>query len=221
MIPNTIEVDENLKNAILEVIQKRNPIPETIEVNEDLKNAILEVIQKRNKRPEAEVAEPMVDFEVFGNEEEEILEEEPSTVIPYNDALSTVKEPERPAFEDEITSLREKGIHVADARDIDLDHTLYRDQFFIPTTDEKDEVVEEVKEALNNTPAEENKDIKTIRKVYISFQMRVLLLTIGVILLFGSACYIIVSTLQNNNIRKVGLVMMCVKRLRIHTMKCV
>ena len=184
---------------------------------------------------------PTADFKVFGSEEEVLEEKEPVGPIPYNDSISTIKneaigpipyndsistikneaigpipyndaistikdEKEDYALEDEINSLKEKGIHVADSvRDIDLDHTLFRDQYFIQNPDAKDEVVEEVKEALEAEKSEHKPEFK-ISKIYLSFQTRVILLLVGVVLLFGTACFIIASTLQNNSVRKTNFV---------------
>ena len=161
-----------------------------------------------------EVVVPDVDFKVFGSDEEEVVEEKPTTgpipyndslstvksrPIPYNDSLSTVKDISEAALEDKNSTMNQT------TGEIDLDRTLYLDRNFTEEDAEKDKVVEAVKDDLkdnlNDTKKESN--VRVVKKVYLSFQMRVILLVLGILVLFGTACYIIVSTLRDNEIRKV------------------
>ena len=136
-----------------------------------------------------------------------VVETTPVTEVSQEVEAAPVQESsELTPYEQELSSLKEKGINLSEARDINLDHTLYRDQYFFANQD-PDKTVEEVKEAIKNPPVE-NKDIEThtIKKVYLSFQARVTLLIIGIVILFGAACFIIISTLHNNETRKIDFV---------------
>ena len=82
----------------------------------------------------------------------------------------------------------------------------------------EDEIVEEVMAAMEKRESEDETAVLSrseidaamnnpkFKKMYISFQTRVVLLVLGILVLFGFACYIIVSTLQSNVIQKVGFV---------------
>ena len=209
------EVEEVPEEVVEEPVTEEIPITEEAPVEEAVpeEEVSKEAVEEAAPTEEVVEAEP----EVIATEVVEetpvakkaVPEEKTSTVIPYNDSLSTVTSEEEVALEDELSSLREKGISLDEARDINLDHTLYRDQYFIQNVEGKDEVVDEVKEAIANENGEESTpptDIRMVRKVYLNFQARVILLSIGVLLLFGFACFLIVSTLRNNEIQKVNYI---------------
>ncbi len=133
---------------------------------------------------------PTADFKVFAddappmekknNGEEGITVSAEDIVVNEEKNEETVdeKDKESQAFLAELDKLKEKGININEVRDVDLEHTLYRDQYFIKE-DAEDKVVEEVKNAIENTSELSAVDIaeasRTIRKVYLSFRARVIL----------------------------------------------
>ena len=155
---------------------------------------------------EEDSAEEIVD-EVPMEEEKPVVEEEKDATV--EDTISHEVEeevpdtvPETNPYDAELSSLEERGVKLNEARDIDLDHTLYREEYFVQNGEAEDQVVEEVKNVEN----ESTDTTHTIRKVYLSFQARIILLVIGIVLLFGTACFIIFSTLQSNVAKKVNFI---------------
>ncbi len=216
-----LPVDENSKKYKEQIERIMNSIViEDNEAREDVdkyKQQLKEIMD--SIVIEEDEAIPTADFKVFAddappmekknNGEEGITVSAEDIVVNEEKNEETVdeKDKESQAFLAELDKLKEKGININEVRDVDLEHTLYRDQYFIKE-DAEDKVVEEVKNAIENTSELSAVDIaeasRTIRKVYLSFRARVILLTVGILILFAAACFIIASALDNNTIRKIG-----------------
>ena len=189
-------------------------VEETIPQEEITEEKVEEVIPKEEIQEVVPETEPVTvpDFNVETtpvqeNIPEPVLETGPVAEIPTVPETTPVVSTEPVAlspYEQEISSIKEKGINLPEARDINLDHTLYRDQYFIANPE--DTTVQDVKEAINNSAPVDSGETHTIKKVYLSFQARVTLLIIGIIILFGAACFIIISTLNSNETKKIDFV---------------
>ena len=189
-------------------------VEETIPQEEITEEKVEEVIPKEEIQEVVPETEPVTvpDFNVETtpvqeNIPEPVLETGPVEEIPTVPETTPVVSTEPVAlspYEQEISSIKEKGINLPEARDINLDHTLYRDQYFIANPE--DTTVQDVKEAINNSAPVDSGETHTIKKVYLSFQARVTLLIIGIIILFGAACFIIISTLNSNETKKIDFV---------------
>ena len=204
--PDNIETEENSFEVPDFQIEPEN-IPTIEEEKENIEMPSEEEVEVQ------EAAEEIKNEEVVEEKEDEIpiepVQKVDETIVgPAVEVAEEVVQENNP-YEEELSSIKEKGVNITEeARDIDLDHTLYRDQYFVQNGESEDAVVEEVKAAIDNQKSEENADSQeithTIKKVYLSFQARVILLILGIIVLFGTACFIIYSTLQSNVAKKVN-----------------
>ena len=202
--------------AVAEDVMPEAPVPETIMPEILAPEVVIPYEETANSPQEEKLAYEELSLPVIDEEnvsesvpnEVNALPDEQEEVIPYEEK-ENVKEPE---YHQELSSIQEKGINVGEVKDIDLDHTLYRDQYFVSDKNSEDEVVDDVKAAMQNheeiqTGETIDKEMKhSIRKIYISFQTRVVLLIIGILLLFGAACYLIFTTLKENETKKVDFV---------------
>ena len=201
--PSKEEMDDIIQriNVALDNIKK----PEVEETTEDVVTA---PVQEEVTAPVQEEV-PVVES---NNEVENNFSMTPTDTVLYDDdAVNEVNE-DNISDNTEIRSIQNMGITVDGTQAISPDDTFYRDKTFAVV--DEDPVVEEIREVIeerNNGTVNNNTQevtatvpVTKVKKVYLSFQARVFLLVVGILLLFSVACYAIISALTSNNVRKVN-----------------